>query len=622
MPRFLLRLWALLVLCLPAAATPPFKPARDLPELQGRIAGILEEYKVPGMGLALVDREGTVWAAGVGKADVASGRAATADTLFRIGSISKIFAALSALKLVEEGRLSLDAPVRSLVPEVKFTNKWEATDPVRVVHLLEHTTGWDNIRFKEFAHDDPRPATLAEGLAVAPEARTSRWRPGTCFSYCNSGPAVTAAIVEKLTGRPYEEYVKETLFKPIGMPTADFFEAEGTRGLLTTVYHQDGRTPYPYLHLSLRPAGAVNASSREMGALLRFFLRRGVGETGRVLSEASILRMETPTTDWGAQGGLTYGYGLHNKAMVDDRGFVWHGHSGAVSGCISMLAYLPEQGVGFFGSLNAPNGGAGQKIGDEIQAYLTRELPSPALPPAQAVPAAIAQAYGGWYAILNPQPEAFGFLERVLLLGHATFQKTGARFKLPIGPSVNLMAVDATHYRTDHASVAQVVLMDTPGGRLAVSSPVVLERLSAANAWTRLILLALFALALVSVPLYALVWGSRWLFRRMKGVPGLRVRLLPLLAWAAMAVTILDLMLSPEDFNQAFGRRTLWSMALTGSTWAFAILSLASLWTALGAPRQGMNRWAYWHSLGVALVFSIVAAYLAWSGFIGWRSWA
>ena len=196
MSRYLLRLWAAVLILGPAFAAQPIVPARTHAELTARLEKILKENKVPGLSLALAEKDGSLWTVGLGKADVAAGTPATADTLFRVGSISKLFAGLSALKLVEEGRLSLDAPVHTLVPEVRFTNRWEQTDPVRVVHLLEHTTGWDNLHFKEYAHSDPRPATLAEGLAVGPESRTCAWRPGTRFSYCNSGPAVLAAIGE------------------------------------------------------------------------------------------------------------------------------------------------------------------------------------------------------------------------------------------------------------------------------------------------------------------------------------------------------------------------------------------------------------------------------------------
>jgi CubicO group peptidase (beta-lactamase class C family) len=125
----------------------------------------------------------------------------TADTLFRIGSVSKSFAALAALRLQEEGKLKLADTVRQWVPEVAFTNPWEATDPVRLVHLMEHTTGFDDIHLREYAHNEPTPIALKDALAFGAPSRVCRWRPGSRMAYCNSGPAVFAAVVERVSGQ-------------------------------------------------------------------------------------------------------------------------------------------------------------------------------------------------------------------------------------------------------------------------------------------------------------------------------------------------------------------------------------------------------------------------------------
>lgn len=622
--RFLFRLGAVLLLGVLGLAQVPDKPlvpAKEVVELRERCAGILKEARVPGMGIVLANREGVLWADGIGLADVAAKRPATAATVFRIGSITKTFAGLAALKLVEEGRLRLDAPVRSLVPEVVFTNRWEASDPVRVVHLLEHTTGWDDIHDQEYLRADPRPPTLAEALALAPATRTCRWRPGTRFAYCNAGPAVTAAIVERLTGKRFEAYVEETFFQPLGMTTADFFDSPRTRTLLTNLYRNDGRTPIPYGNIWYRPSGALNASPMDMGAYLSFFLRRGEGRGGRILSEASIERMETPASSWTAQGGIKAGYGIHSYAMGDDRGFVWHGHDGAVEGGVAFFAYLPGEGVGCFVALNAGNLGAMHRIMKEVQSYLTQGFAAPVPPPARPVPPSVARAFGGWYEPISPRSERMAFLQRVLLLSHASFRQDSLRIKPLLGPAHVYVAVDGTRFRSDKGCIPQLVLLDTPEGRVVADAGMMFGRIGAFRAWATVLIAALFLFALVTVPLFALVWGVRWAFRRMRGVPGLQVRVLPLLAWLCLAGVVVDFGLSADQFMERFGQRTLWSMGVTVGTVAFALLSLGSLVAALQAPRRGMNRWAYGHSLLVAAVFTFVTAYLVWNGIIGFRSW-
>jgi CubicO group peptidase (beta-lactamase class C family) len=238
-----------LVFMLPAVAlaqnkkdeTP--KPAQSLPELRQQLERILADTHTPGVSVAIVHRDGPEWIAGLGKSDVASNHATGPETLFRIGSTSKAFASLSILKLVDEGKLSLQDTVHKLVPEIWFENRWESTDPVRVVDLLEHTTGWDDMHLPEYAKN-ANGMTLRQGLDYYQRSRVSRWRPGTRMSYCNSGPPVAAYIVEKITGQRFEDYVTANFFVPIGMKTATYFEQPSPQ--LTTLYHEDGKTPFPY----------------------------------------------------------------------------------------------------------------------------------------------------------------------------------------------------------------------------------------------------------------------------------------------------------------------------------------------------------------------------------------
>ena len=179
----------------------------SIPALQREIETVLKARKTPGAAIAIVSRDQAEWVAGVGKADVANNIPVTAETLFRIASVSKSFAALAALKLQEEGKLKLTDIVRQWAPEVAFANAWETTEPVRLEHLMEHTTGFDDIHLREYAHNDPTPVALADALAFGASSRVARWRPGTRMAYCNSGPAVLAAVIEKVSGERFEAYV-------------------------------------------------------------------------------------------------------------------------------------------------------------------------------------------------------------------------------------------------------------------------------------------------------------------------------------------------------------------------------------------------------------------------------
>ena len=271
---------ALLCVIRLVAADPP-KPSvpKTTPELEQAIRKVLAENKTPGAGVAIVSRDRVLWTAGIGKADVAAGTDATPDTLFRIGSVSKSFVSLSVLRLQEQGRLHLSDSAHSLAPEIWFHNPWESTDPVRVVHLLEHTAGFDDLHLKEYASSDPTPMTLRAGLDYHPDSRISRWRPGTCFSYCNSGPAFAAYIVQKVTGQCFEDYVRENFFQPLRLDTVSFFLTPDVEKKLTRLYRPDGRTPYPYWHITMSSGrgerfGAGDGKLRSVLPEPRFVRRR------------------------------------------------------------------------------------------------------------------------------------------------------------------------------------------------------------------------------------------------------------------------------------------------------------------------------------------------------------
>jgi CubicO group peptidase (beta-lactamase class C family) len=346
--------WSLEVV---SAGMPPSEPIipQSIPELEKALSKILWESKVPGMGMALVSREKIIWVRGIGLADVAQKKPATANTLFRIASVSKGFVALAALQLRAQGKLDFSATLRSLAPEIEFKNPWEATDPVRIVHLLEHTTGFEDSHLCDFARQDPLSNNLKEALAFDPDSRISRWPPGERFAYCNTGTAMVAYVIQKITGQPFETYIEEHIFRPLSMNQASYFLTPKVERQLSKCYHADGVRPFPYDHAPFRADWAINASPNELANYVRMYLQRGQLDGKQIVSEADIERMEMPSTTPGAQQGLKVGYGLYNYSYTQN-GFVFHGHDGGIYGALTRMAYLPTYGVGYIFTINAGNG--------------------------------------------------------------------------------------------------------------------------------------------------------------------------------------------------------------------------------------------------------------------------
>src|SRR5713226_5171630 len=123
--------------------------AKTLQELQQAMKEVLDKEHVPGAGVALVANGELLWCGGIGKADIAANRDVTCDTEFRVASISKTFVALALLKLQEEEKIKLYARLQDAAPEVPVENLWEWSHPVRIVNLLEHTAGFDEMEFSE-----------------------------------------------------------------------------------------------------------------------------------------------------------------------------------------------------------------------------------------------------------------------------------------------------------------------------------------------------------------------------------------------------------------------------------------------------------------------------------------
>jgi CubicO group peptidase (beta-lactamase class C family) len=600
------------------------KPAQSIPELRQQLEKILADTKTPGVSVAIVHRDGPEWVAGLGKSDVATNHATTEETLFRIGSTSKAFASMSILKLANEGKLSLQDPVRKLVPEIWFENRWEATDPVRVVDLLEHTTGWDDMHLREYAKD-ARGMTLREGLDYYKHSRYSRWRPGTRMAYCNSGPAVAGYIVEKITGQRFEDYVAENLFAHIGMKTATYFERPSPQ--LTTLYHSDGKTPYPYWNILLRPAGSINASAKDMAAYVQFYLNRGAVGGTQVMPAASIDRMETPTRTWEAQQGLKAGYGLSNYTSFHD-GFEYHGHDGGVDGGLTEMSYMPEYGVGYFYSINSANGDAFGKIGDAIRAYATRSLARPAVPAAGQLPAN-AQEYAGFYRPDAPRSEFTHFLGRLLGISRVRFadgkllQTSLGQIDQPFVPVSGAQFRYLPKAKEDHPEPVATAMLLAPNdeGRFAFIGGT-LKRIPTVQALGEIALTAWFALAFVAVLLYAPFWIFGGLIKRRRRPAERAMRLWPLVAVLSLLAFVALFILSSGDMIARLGNLTFWSFGLFLTTLVFAFATLAGAIALWRSRKKEIRRWVRWFSVAVTSALLIAAIYLCYWGVIGIRTWA
>jgi CubicO group peptidase (beta-lactamase class C family) len=595
------------------------EPPTSLAELRQRVETVVDETKVPAVAIALVNRDGPTWVAGWGKANVQTGRPADEKTLFRIGSISKMFAAFAVLKLVEEGKLSLDDKVRDRAPEVAFENRWEDTHPVRVVHLLEHTTGWDDTHFPEYGYDAPDEMSVKAALEFHPHSRTSRWMPGTRFSYCNSGASVAAYIVEKVTGQRFEDYVAATFFEPLGMASTTYFE-KGYAESGATLYL--GPLPQKYWRLLHRAAGSINSSAEDMAKLAHFLLLRGATPSARILAEASIDRMELPLTTLGSAAGITAGYGLANySAGHKNFGIAFRGHNGGVMGGLSELMYVKELGEGYVVMINSGNGAALGRITGLLKDYLLRNRRPPQVP-AVALPAEFTRL-DGYYQALASRQQFMRFQTDLLAIMKVTHEPNYLHRSPLFGGWTSSDVLGSGKVLIDgwHGLPAIAIVEDPLVGPALQINSDLYRRVPAWLVFGRLATVGLLAAMTLVGTIAAIVWGSRKAARIRNQDQRLWLRLWPLLATGTLLAFFILLSMSGAVIEAA-GSVSMISVTILLLSLAYPVVVLLAalqLFRPVNTVRMNLP---YWFAAAFVIVHLLVAGYLARYGVIGIRTWA
>jgi CubicO group peptidase (beta-lactamase class C family) len=601
-------------------APTPSSPPQSIEELQQEVRKILTKQHVPGAGIALVATDHVIWTGGVGKADIRANQDVTADTIFRVGSISKSFVALALLKLQEEGKLDLNAKLADVAPDIPVNNPWEATHPIRIVNLLEHTAGFDDMHPSGAynALDSP-DIPLLRVLQRFASPLTSRWPPGTRMSYSNPDYGIAGYLIEKITKQPYDLYIRENILLPLGMQNSDFRLTNLNQPLLAKGYTDDSARPVPYVSIYLRPAGDLKSSPTEMAHFVQMMLNRGKLGDVQIVKPESIDRMESPQTTIAARAGLKAGYGLANYTDLNEP-VVIHGHNGGIDGFLSSYGYNVEHGIGFVVFINSTNSpDTLRELTKVVVRHLVAGQPTPQQPAVSLSEAELEQV-AGYYEKANPRNQMFAFADS-LLGGRRIFVSGGKLFqKNWIGKPTELIPVAANQFRhADQVEASSIFCADEDGTPVFTDMGTFGRKTGIAWPAIRLCLV-LAALALMaSAVVFALVWIPRKLMKRMKDVRHLSVRYVPLLAVLSLGAGFFLLNAIPSWLT---GTYNILTVAVWLLTWAFAVLSLWGLWLAVRSFRLAVKPAVRIHSLLVAVACCGLANYLYYWHIIGLRLWA
>src|SRR5215469_9134171 len=301
----------------------------------------MEDKKLPAVSIALIDDQQVVWAQGFGYADPDKKIPASPETVYRIGSVSKLFTDIGVMQLVERGELDLDAPIQTFLPEFRPHNPFHKDITLR--QLMSHRAGL--LREPPVGnYFDPTELSLAAMVHSLNET-TLVYPPESHTKYSNAGVATVGYVLEKHSGQPFASYLKNAVLEPMGLRSSAFQPEPQLMARLAKAYmwSYDGlQFQAPTFELGMAPAGCMYSTVLDLGRFLSVLFNQGQGSAGRVLQAGTLEKMWTPQF---AKPGRKSGFGLgFYVSQLDGHRVVEHG--GAIYGFATQAAGLPDDKLG------------------------------------------------------------------------------------------------------------------------------------------------------------------------------------------------------------------------------------------------------------------------------------
>ena len=345
--------------------TPGLAPRPPYADVAGALEAMIERERdqkgLAAMSIALVDDEGVAWAAGFG--EQSPGVPATAATVYRVGSVSKLFTDIAIMQLAERGEIDINAPVRGYLPGFAPDNRSGTAITLR--QLMSHRSGL--IREPPVGnYFDDSGADLAATIASL-NGLPLIYEPEARIKYSNAGIAVVGYVLEVTRGEPFADYVKHAVIDPLGMRTSAFSREPDLADDLARAYMWGFDRPdfdAPGFDLGMAPAGSMYTTVLDLARFMEVMFRRGElhraepdgldgadaapTQSGATGTNARLLSAETLDAMWEPQfadPGATDGYGL-GFAVQERFGERWLGHGGAIYGFSTQLAFLPGSRLG------------------------------------------------------------------------------------------------------------------------------------------------------------------------------------------------------------------------------------------------------------------------------------
>ncbi len=339
----------------------------------------MKRHRVPGVAVGIF-ADGREFTAGFGVTNIRHPLPVTEHTLFQIGSTTKTFTATLAMRLVEAGKLDLDAPVRRYLAGFRMKDA-EVTECVTRRHLVTHTGGWEGDYFDDTGAGNDALRTYVERMADLPQLTPL----GTVWSYNNAAFSLAGRVIEMLTGTTYETALTEQVLKPLGLKRSYIFPTDVmthrfAAGHDITEQYQAVLRPWQIMRSS-NPAGGIASTVTDQLRYARFHLcDESLGGAAPVISRDSIRQMQTEVrpAQLDTKMGLSW--------WLDDAGntrFVAHG--GGTLGQISTFVIAPARG---FAITVLTNSGSGGRLARDVHKFAFEQFLGVTVPDPKPIPAA------------------------------------------------------------------------------------------------------------------------------------------------------------------------------------------------------------------------------------------
>ncbi|GAC1437030.1 MAG: serine hydrolase [Thermoanaerobaculia bacterium] len=480
--------------------------------LDGFVPLQLQREDIAGSTIAIVKDGKLLLAKGYGFADVDKKTPVSPETtLFRPGSVSKLFTWTSVMQLVEQGKLDLDRDVNAYL-DFKIPEAFGK--PITLKNLLTHTPGFED-QAKDLFVAPSAKSTLGDYLKTHIPRRI--YPPGTTSAYSNYGAALAGYIVERVSGRPFEQYVDENIFKPLRMTHTTFAQPlpASLAPLMSKGYKTASSGAKPFENVGPEPAGSLSSSATDMSRFMIAHLQGGQLGNARILRPETVDRMHSKLFELNpAANAMAYGFyeeTSHGHRII--------GHAGDTELFHSNLHLMPDANFGLFISYNSAGSGATDPRSLLWDAFLNRYFPDPTVPKTLSTAKEDAKSVRGSY--LGSRRSEGSFLRVASVIGELTVDSgpegllTVSQLKGVNGKPKHWREVEPLVFRDVDGS-DYLAFKRGEGGRMEVMmSPYPVFVFQRVSFWQdRRVLVPVVVVSLVLMALTLLLWPIAALVRR------------------------------------------------------------------------------------------------------------